>query len=56
MPCCRRSISSRGGRSTSTMSRRRSNTASGTVSLTRTPVMRSTMSLRLSRCWMLTVV
>ena len=55
-PWLRRSISSRGGRSTRRMSRSRSNTASGTVSLTRMPVIWCTTSFRLSRCWTLMVL
>ena len=44
-----------GVRSTSTTSSASSRTASGTVSRTRTPVISYTMSLRLSKCWTLTV-
>ncbi len=48
--------SSSGGRSTTTTSSASSNTRSGTVSHTRTPVMPLTMSFRLSRCCTFIVV
>ena len=47
---------SSGGRSTSSTSSASSKTVSGTVSRTCTPVICGTMSLRLSRCWTLSVV
>ena len=49
-------IRSLGVRSTSSMASARSRMESGTISRTRTRVIWATTSLRLSMCWMLTVV
>jgi hypothetical protein len=49
-------VSSSGVMSTSSISAASSSTLSGTVSRTCTRVIRATMSFRLSRCWMLTVL
>ena len=54
-PSRSRWISASGVRSTSTTSSAVASTWSGNVSRTRTPVSSATWSLRLSRCWTLTV-
>ena len=56
LPDCSRAIRSSGGRSMSSMSSASSNTRSGRVSRWRAPVVWKIRSLRLSRCWTLTVV
>ena len=56
LPAFSRAIRSSGGRSMSSTSSACSKIRSGMVSRWRTPVIWATTSLRLSRCWMLTVV
>ncbi len=56
LPSRRRPAVRAGGRSISTSSKASCSTQSGRVSRTCTPVMSRTLSLRLSRCWTLTVV